>query len=67
MGGVANLDNNGLRAAQAGCDQLLMPIDEEKVMLNILKAIENDQIFKEEIYNSVKKIIRLKICLGKLI
>ena len=67
MGGVANLENNGLRAAQAGCDQLLMPIDEEKVMLNILKAIENDQIFKEEIYNSVKKIIRLKICLGKLI
>ena len=67
MGGVANLENNGLKAAQAGCDQLLMPINEEKVLLDILKLIEKDQTFRKEIYNSVKKIIRLKICLGKLI
>ena len=44
-----------------------MPIDEEKVLLNILELIEKDQTFKREIYESVKKIIRLKICLGKLI
>ena len=67
MGGVANLENNGLKAAEAGCDQLLMPLDEEKVLLNILELIEKDQAFRNEIYNSVKKIIRLKICLGKLI
>ena len=67
MGGVASLDNNGLKAAQAGCDQLLMPINEEKVLLNILELIEKDQTFRKEIYNSVKKIIKLKICLGKLI
>ena len=67
MGGVANLENNGLKAAQAGCDQLLMPIDEKKVLLNILELIEKDQTFRKEIYDSVKKIIRLKICLGKLI
>ena len=67
MGGVANLENNGLKAAQAGCDQLLMPIDEEKVLLNILDLIEKDQTFRKEIYDSIKKIIRLKICLGKLI
>ena len=67
MGGVANLENNGLKAAQAGCDQLLMPVDEEKVLLNILELIEIDQNFRNEIYDSAKKIIRLKICLGKLI
>ena len=67
MGGVANLENNGLKAAQAGCDQLLMPINEEKVLLNILELIDKDQTLRNEIYNSVKKIIRLKICLGKLI
>ncbi len=67
MGGVSNLENNGLKAAQAGCDQLLMPINEEKVLLNILELINKDQTFRNEIYSSVKKIIRLKICLGKLI
>jgi beta-N-acetylhexosaminidase len=67
MGGVANFENNGLKAAQAGCDQLLMPLDEEKVLLNILELIAKNKAFKNEIYNSVKKIIRLKICLGKLI
>jgi len=44
-----------------------MPLDEEKVLLNILELIEKDQAFRNEIYNSVKKIIRLKFCLGKLI
>ena len=67
MGGVVNLENNGLKAAQAGCDQLLMPINEEKVLFDILELIEKDQSFRMEIYDSVKKIIRLKICLGKLI
>ena len=67
MSGVVNLENNGLKAAQAGCDQLLMPINEEKVLLDILGLIEKDQAFRIEIYDSVKKIIRLKICLGKLI
>jgi len=67
MGGVVNLENNGLNAAQAGCDQLLMPINEEKVLFDILELIEKDQSFRMEIYDSVKKIIRLKICLGKLI
>tara|TARA_B100000035_G_scaffold307342_1_gene310468 strand:+ start:3148 stop:4233 length:1086 start_codon:yes stop_codon:yes gene_type:complete len=66
MGGVVNLENCGLLAAQAGCDQLLMPVDEEKDIMDILKAIELDSTFREQIYDSVKKIIRLKLCLGKI-
>ncbi len=66
MGGIVNLENCGLLAAQAGCDQLLMPVDEEKDIMDILKAIELDSTFREQVYSSVKKIIRLKVCLGKI-
>lgn len=66
MGGVVNVESNGLKAAQAGCDQLLMPINEEKVLMDILNELYNNEIFKTQIYSSVKKIIRLKICLGKI-
>jgi beta-N-acetylhexosaminidase len=66
MGGVVNLENCGLLAAQAGCDQLLMPVDEEKDIMDILEAIALDSSFKEQVFESVKKIIRLKVCLGKI-
>ena len=66
MGAVSSISNNGLLAAMAGCDQLLMPIDEEKVLMNILNEISKNEEFKLQIYDSVKKIIRLKLCLGKI-
>ena len=37
MGGVVNVEKCGLKAAQAGCDQLLMPVDEEEVLFSILE------------------------------
>ncbi|MBL7897436.1 MAG: hypothetical protein JNJ99_02790 [Crocinitomicaceae bacterium] len=64
MGGVASIPNCELKAAQAGCDLLLMPVNEEKAVTDILGAIQNDVAFKQQIYASVRKIIRLKICLG---
>ena len=66
MGAVSKLDNNGLLAAMAGCDQLLMPVYEEKVLMSIINEIEKDNEFKLQVYNSVKKVIRLKLCLGKI-
>ncbi|MEC8513985.1 MAG: glycoside hydrolase family 3 N-terminal domain-containing protein, partial [Bacteroidota bacterium] len=66
MGGVVNVDQCGLKAAQAGCDQLLMPVDEKKVLFDILTQMRIDYKFEREVYESVKKIIRLKICLGKI-
>lgn len=66
MGAVANLEHNGLMAALAGCDQLLMPIDEKKVIIDILSEMGRDEAFKRQIYESVKKIIRLKLCLNKI-
>ena len=66
MGGVVNVNQCGLKAAQAGCDQLLMPVDEKQVLFDILTQMQRDETFKKEIHESVKKIIRLKICLGKV-
>jgi beta-N-acetylhexosaminidase len=64
MGGVASIPNCELKAAQAGCDLLLMPVNEEKAVLDILGELNKNENFKQEIYASVRKIIRLKICLG---
>lgn len=64
MGGVASIPNCELKAAQAGCDLLLMPVDEEKAVTDILTQIGQDDAFRKQIYASVRKIIRLKICLG---
>jgi len=64
MGGVVSIPNCELKAAKAGCDILLMPVNEEKAMLDILNELHVNDQFKQQIYASVKKIIRLKICLG---
>ena len=66
MGGVASIPNCELKAAQAGCDLILMPINEEKALMDIVGEMQKDGDFKKQIYGSVRKIIRLKICLGLL-
>lgn len=64
MGGVASIPNCELKAAQAGCDLILMPVNEEKALFDILGEVEKNNSFKQQVYASVRKIIRLKICLG---
>jgi beta-N-acetylhexosaminidase len=64
MGGVKAVPNSGLKAISAGCDQLLMPVKEMEDILNILSEMEKNEDFRYQVYSSVKKIIRMKICLG---
>lgn len=64
MGGVASIPDCELKAAQAGCDLILMPVDEEKAVHDIVGHLDKDAAFKQQIYASVRKIIRLKFCLG---
>lgn len=64
MGGVVDVPNCGLKAAQAGCDILLMPVDEKGTIDSIVAEMKKDPDFKAQILQSVKKIIRLKICMG---
>lgn len=66
MGGVASIPNCELKAAQAGCDLILMPVNEEKALMDIVGGMNEDESFKKQVYASVRKIIRLKICLGLL-
>ena len=65
MGGVRNVPNNNTKAIAAGCDILLMPADARKAHLEIMTAYSNADM-KKTIDASVRRIIRMKICLGLL-
>ena len=64
MGGVSNIEHSGVKATMAGCDMLLMPVEEEQDVYDILAEMKSNESYRQQIYNSVMKIIRLKICLG---
>lgn len=64
MKAVTIIENAPLVASKAGCDMLLMPIDEMDTINSILEEMEKDAAYKKQVYESVKKILRLKICLG---
>lgn len=64
MGGVSSIEHSGVKATMAGCDMLLMPVEEEKDVHEILAEMQTNEEYRQQMYNSVMKIIRLKICLG---
>ncbi len=64
MGGVKSVPKNCLKAAQAGCDIILMPSDENVAFADMLAEYQANEEFKKQVEESVKKIIRLKVCLG---
>jgi beta-N-acetylhexosaminidase len=66
MKAVTIIDNAPLVASKAGCDMLLMPIDETNTITSIINEMNTDEAYKQQVYQSVKKIIRLKICSGLL-
>jgi beta-N-acetylhexosaminidase len=66
MGGVASIAECEVKAVQAGCDIILMPIDAEKAHADILKRYKSDAKFKKKVDDSAKRIIRMKIALGLL-
>ena len=66
MGGVSNIKNCELKAVKAGCDLILMPVNEERAVLDIVRHMAGNPVFQQQVYASVKKIIRLKFCLGLL-
>ncbi len=64
MKAVTIIDNAPLLASKAGNDMLLMPIDETKTINSILDEIKKNASYRKQVYQSVKKIIRLKLHLG---
>jgi beta-N-acetylhexosaminidase len=67
MKAVTIIDDAPLLASKAGNDMLLMPIDETQTINSILAEMEKDVAYKQQVYTSVKKIIRLKLFLGLII
>jgi beta-N-acetylhexosaminidase len=66
MGGVASIPECEVKAVNAGCDIILMPVDAVKAHKDILKKYTSDNQFKQKVDASVKRIIRMKIALGLL-
>ena len=64
MKAVTILDKAPLKASMAGCDMILMPINELEAVSWILEEMNTNLNYKKQVYQSVKKILRLKICLN---
>ena len=66
MKAVTIIENASLLASKAGCDMILMPKDERKTMRLVLNELKVNDVYKAQIYTSIKKILRLKVCAGIL-
>lgn len=66
MGGVASIPQCEMKAVNAGCDIILMPIDAQKAHRDILNQYRKDPEFKKKVDASAKRVIRMKIALGLL-
>ena len=62
MKAVTILDNAPLLASKAGCDLILMPPNEEKVIDAIITEMKKNSAYKKQIEQSVKKVLRMKVC-----
>ena len=64
MNAVESFSMSCYEAARAGCDMILMPRDELGFIRKVHREIQEDEDFRDQIMQSVKKIVRLKVCLG---
>jgi len=64
MKAVTILDNAPLLASKAGCDLILMPQNENATINAILAEMKTNPAYKKQVIQSVKKVLRLKVCGG---
>ncbi len=64
MKGVTSFENADLKAIEAGNDLVLMPKDPHMLISQIKQKATASKEFRKQIKTSIKKIIRLKLCLG---
>jgi len=62
MGGVNSIPNAEVKAIEAGCDIVLMPMNIEKAHASILKKVKEDAVFKAKVTAAAKRIVRMKLC-----
>ena len=65
---TANYDSGeaAVKALQAGCDMILMPMDLDKAVAGVQEAVENGTLTEQRIDKSVKRILDEKKKLGIL-
>lgn len=66
MKAVTVLDKAPLLASKAGCDFILMPQVEALTMQWVMEEMALDETYNRQVEESVKRILRLKLCLGLL-
>ena len=64
MDAVRSFSMASYEAVLAGCDMILMPQNERIFIQTVQRGIQEDDEFRKQIMDSVRKIIRLKVCLG---
>jgi len=64
MGALSEIENASLKAVQAGCDMILMEPNELKLLDDIHQIYTTNSEFKSQVDASVRKILRLKLCLN---
>lgn len=65
MEAVKNFQSPSLKAIEAGCDMVLMPSDEVKLINSVKSEMEDNPDFRKQVYESVRKILRAKIILNR--
>jgi beta-N-acetylhexosaminidase len=64
MGALKQIENASLKAVEAGCDMILMEPNESGLLEAIYARYQIDKEFKLQVDDSIRKILRLKICLN---
>ncbi len=64
MEAVRTFPAPALSAVRAGCDLVLMPEREEQFIEELYTEMERDPLLKRQVMESVRKIVRLKLCFG---
>jgi beta-N-acetylhexosaminidase len=64
MRAVSRIKDASLKAIKAGCDVILNPSNERLLIYNLKEEIKTDEALKKQVYGSIHKILRLKVCVG---
>ncbi len=66
MAAVKNFRDADFKAIQAGNDMVLMPLNVVALHTRLLGELKRNSLLKEQLVASIKKVIRLKICVGAI-
>jgi beta-N-acetylhexosaminidase len=65
MGGVVAIPNCEVKAIEAGCDIVLMPVNAKKTHSEILAKYRTDANFKSKVDLAAKRVLRMKLCVAQ--